>query len=78
MNIKVLGTGCKKCKRLYEMCNELVDEMGIDATVEKIEDLKEILGYGVMGTPGLVIDEKVKVAGKLPSRSEVKEMISKG
>ncbi|WP_202711544.1 thioredoxin family protein [Sporosalibacterium faouarense] len=75
MNIKILGTGCKKCNRLYELCKELVDEMSIEASVEKIEDIKEIVGYGVMGTPGLVINEKVLVAGKLPSRKEVKKHI---
>lgn len=77
MNIKVLGTGCKKCQRLYDLCNELVEELNIDATVEKVEDLKEILGFGVMGTPGLVINDKVQVAGKLPSRKEVKGFIEK-
>lgn len=75
MNIKVLGSGCKKCTKLYALCNEVIEEMNVDATLEKVEDLKDILGYGVMSTPALVIDEKVQVSGKVPSKKEVKEHI---
>ena len=77
MNIKILGTGCKKCQKLYELCNEIVAELEIEANIEKVEDLKAILGYGVMTTPGLVINEELKVSGKLPSKKAVKDIITK-
>lgn len=77
MNIKVLGTGCAKCKSLEKVTREAVAEMGIDAEVEKIEDIVKIMQYGVMRTPALVINEKVVMSGSLPSMSEIKELISK-
>lgn len=77
MNIKVLGSGCTKCKALEKVTREAVVEMGISAEVEKVEDIQKIMGYGVMRTPALVINEKVVLSGRLPSLSEVKEIISK-
>ncbi len=77
MNIKVLGSGCTKCKALEKVTREAVAEMGISAEVEKVEDIQKIMGYGVMRTPALVINEKVVLSGRLPSLSEVKEIISK-
>lgn len=72
MNIKVLGTGCKKCKELEANVNEAIKQLGTEATVEKVEDIPGIMKYGVMSTPALVIDEKVVSAGKLLT---VKELI---
>lgn len=77
MNIKVLGSGCTKCKALEKVTREAVAEMGISAEVEKVEDIQKIMGYGVMRTPAMVINEKVVLSGRLPSLSEVKEIISK-
>ncbi|MCK5763565.1 MAG: TM0996/MTH895 family glutaredoxin-like protein, partial [Clostridiales bacterium] len=59
MIIKILGSGCSNCKKLYENTKEAVNELGIDATVEKVEDFKEIMAYGVMKTPALVVDDKI-------------------
>ena len=77
MNIKVLGTGCPKCQSLEKVTKDAVAEMGIDAQVEKEEDIIKIMGYGVLQTPGLVINEKVVLSGRLPSQSEIKTLISK-
>ena len=76
MNIKVLGTGCSKCKSLEKVTREAVAEMGINAEVEKVEDIVKIMQYGVMRTPALVINEKVAISGSLPSITEIKELIS--
>lgn len=71
MEIKVLGTGCPKCKTLEKMTREVVAKNGINATVTKVEDIMEIMKYKVMSTPALVIDEKVVMKGKVPSESEL-------
>jgi len=75
MNIKVLGTGCTKCKKMESNVKKAVKQLGIDATVEKVEDIPTIMKYGVMGTPGLVIDEDVKVAGRLIDVEAIKKII---
>ena len=75
MIIQVLGTGCTKCKTLYEVVNKAVEETGADALVEKVEDIQKILTFNVIMTPALVIDGHVKVAGRLPSLDEVKRLI---
>ncbi len=77
MKIKVLGPGCLKCKTLEQATRKAVEELGVAANVTKEEDIVAIMGYGVMRTPGLVIDEKVIFSGKVPSVSELKEIISK-
>lgn len=77
MEIKILGPGCPKCKTLEQATRTAVQELGIDANVTKVEDIVAIMGYGVMRTPGLVIDEKVIFSGKVPSVNELKEIISK-
>jgi small redox-active disulfide protein 2 len=77
MEIKVLGTGCTKCKSLEKLTNEVIAETGVDATVEKVEDIFKIMQFGVMSTPALVIDKKVVLSGRLPSASELKEIILK-
>ena len=77
MDIKVLGTGCTKCKNLENLTREIVDQNGIDATITKVEDIMEIMQFGVMTTPALVVDGKVLVKGKVPSVAEIKELLSK-
>lgn len=77
MIIKVLGTGCAKCKTLEKATLDAVKELNIDAQVVKEEDIVKIMGYGIMRTPGLVIDEKVVLSGHVPSIKEIKELISK-
>ncbi|SHH97321.1 thioredoxin family protein [Sporanaerobacter acetigenes] len=74
MIIKILGVGCSKCEKLEKNVKKAVEELGIEATVEKVEDLKEIVSYGVMTSPALVIDEKVVFAGKVPSTKEIKKL----
>ncbi len=71
MDIKILGTGCKKCKKLEENVREAVNSEGMDASVEKVEDMQEIMEYGVMSTPALVIDGKVKSTGKILTAEEI-------
>ncbi|KUO75449.1 MAG: redox-active disulfide protein 2 [Desulfosporosinus sp. BRH_c37] len=63
MNIKILGSGCANCKKLQAVTEKVVKERGIDATIEKVEDIKKIMEYGVMRTPAIVINEKVKAFG---------------
>lgn len=75
MVIKILGTGCKNCKSLEANAKEAVKELGLDAVVEKVEDMKGIMSYGVMRTPALVVDEKVKVMGRVPKVEEIKEIL---
>lgn len=77
MNIKVLGTGCTKCKILEKMVRETVAELNIGSEVEKVEDIVKIIEFGVMSTPGLVINGKVVLSGRLPNLSELKEIILK-
>ncbi len=76
MEVKVLGTGCPKCKTLEKTAKEAVNELGIEATITKEEDIMKIMGYGVMRTPGLVINEKVVASGKLLSVDEIKTLIT--
>lgn len=73
MIIKILGSGCANCKKLAENAKRAVEELGIEATIEKVEDLKTILGYGVMKTPALVVDEKVKIMGRVATVEEIKK-----
>lgn len=75
MKIEILGTGCARCDKLEELVKQVVKETGVTAEVVKEKDIKKIMAYGVMSTPGLVIDGKVKVAGKLPTADDLKKMI---
>ena len=75
MEIKVLGTGCAKCKMLENAIKETVQELGIQADVSKVEDIVKIMEYGVIRTPGLVINEKVVLSGRIPSSKELKELL---
>lgn len=76
MIIKILGPGCNNCKKLERVTREALDQLGLDATVEKIEDYAAIMGYGVMSTPGLVVDDKVLVSGRVPKTAEVKQLLA--
>jgi small redox-active disulfide protein 2 len=75
MDIKVLGPGCARCVDLERKTRRAVDEMGVAANVEKISDIQKIVAYRIMATPGLVIDGKVKCAGRIPSVEEIKTWI---
>lgn len=75
MVIKILGSGCPNCKRLEQLTQEVVKEMGVNATFEKVQDIQKIMSYGIMSTPALVIDEKVKVYGKVPNKDVIKKYI---
>jgi small redox-active disulfide protein 2 len=75
MNIKILGTGCPKCKMLEKVTRQAVDELGIEATIEKVEDIVKIMAYNVMHTPVLVINEKIVLKGIVPGVSQVKEIL---
>lgn len=77
MEIKVLGTGCPKCKALEKATREVVAESGIEANITKVQDIMDIMSYGVSSTPALVVDGKVVLKGRLPSNSELKELLTK-
>ena len=77
MKIKVLGTGCQKCKKLYSEAEKAIAESGVKVDLEKVERIEEIIKYGVMMTPGLVIDGQVKASGRIPQSSEIVDWIKK-
>lgn len=76
MEIKVLGPGCARCQQTAEHVKEAVAEFGIEANIEKVTDAMQIAGYGVFGTPAVVIDGEVKCVGKIPSKEEVKAWLT--
>lgn len=71
MKIKVLGTGCQKCRKLYSEAEKAIAASGVKADLEKVERIEDIIGYGVLATPGLVIDGEVKSSGRVPPESEI-------
>ena len=75
MEIKVLGSGCAKCKTTYEMIEKIVKENQLDATLSKVEDIVELLNYGIMTTPAIVVDGEVKRKGHVPTESEIKKIL---
>jgi small redox-active disulfide protein 2 len=75
MKIEILGTGCAKCKTLYENVSKAVAESGTSAELVKVEDIPSIMKYGIMSTPALVIDGQVKFSGKIASVAEIKGML---
>ena len=75
MIIKILGSGCANCKKLQAVTEEVIKTIGVEANIEKVEDIKKIMGYGVMRTPAIVINEKVKAFGRIPSKDEIKKYI---
>ena len=76
MEIKVLGTGCARCKSLEKITRNAVDELNLDASVEKVEDIQKIMEYAVMRTPALVINEKVVMTGQVPKVAELKDLLT--
>lgn len=75
-NVKILGTGCPKCKQTTAMVEQAVNELGLtDVNIEKVEDIMKIMEYNVMSTPAVVIDGEIKVKGRVPSLSEMKAML---
>ena len=77
MDIKILGTGCPKCKTLEKLTREVLEQNSLDATVTKVEDIVEIMKYGVMTTPALVVNGKVEIKGRVPSAGEIKQVLTK-
>lgn len=76
MVIKVLGSGCASCKKLEANAKEAVKELQLDAEIKKVEDFKDIMAYGVMKTPALVIDEEVKGMGRVLSTEDIKKLLA--
>lgn len=76
MKIQILGTGCAKCKALTANAEAAVKQMGLDAEIEKVEDIQEIIKFGVMMTPALAVDGKVKIVGKVASADEIKKLLA--
>jgi small redox-active disulfide protein 2 len=76
MEIKILGTGCAKCKSMEKLTREVVSKNGIQATIIKVEDIQEIMKYQIMSTPALVVNEKVEIKGYVPSAEEIKKVLS--
>jgi small redox-active disulfide protein 2 len=77
MDIKILGTGCAKCKNLEQATRDVIQNLGLDAQVSKVEDIMDIMGYGVATTPALVVDGKVVVKGRVPSKDEISKILTK-
>ena len=75
MVIKILGSGCAKCRKLEANAQQAVNELGIEAVIEKVQDIQAIADYGVMMTPALVVDEQVKVMGRVPSAADIKKYL---
>jgi small redox-active disulfide protein 2 len=76
MNIKILGTGCARCQQLEKTAREVVKELSIDAEIEEVKDIKKIMEYPILATPGLVIDEKLVCFGRVPTKAEVTTFIT--
>lgn len=74
-SIKILGTGCPKCKQTESMVRQALNELQVEANVQKVEDIQDIMKYDVLSTPAVVIDEEVKIKGRVPSVSELKVLI---
>jgi len=77
MEIKILGTGCPKCKTLEKLTREVVEQNGFNATITKVEDIVDIMKYNVMSTPALLVNEKVEIKSRVPSADEIKQVLSK-
>jgi small redox-active disulfide protein 2 len=77
MEIKILGSGCAKCKTLEKLTREVVAHNGFNANITKVEDITEIMKYHIMSTPALVVNEKVEIKGRIPSADEIKQLLSR-
>ena len=76
MKIKILGAGCSRCRKLESIVKELVSQNNINAEIEKVSDIKEMMNYGIMTTPGLVINEKLKSSGIIPKNEQILNWIN--
>jgi small redox-active disulfide protein 2 len=76
LTIKILGSGCANCKKLEALTHQVIDQMGVEAEITKVTEYPDIMAYNIMSTPGLVINEKVVSAGRIPSPAEVKTFIT--
>lgn len=76
MNIKILGTGCINCQALEKMVRQALEDLQIEATVDKVTEIPEIMSYGIMRTPGLVIDGEVKTSGRIPKMEELERLLT--
>ena len=76
MQIKVLGTGCARCRSLEKITQKAVEELNLDATVEKVEDIQKIMEYAIMRTPALVINDKVVLSGQVPKVAQIKDLLT--
>ncbi|HEX6336378.1 MAG TPA: thioredoxin family protein [Jiangellaceae bacterium] len=74
--MKVLGPGCRNCVNLERVTRDAIGQLELDATVEKVTDFPTIVGYGVMSTPALVVDERVVVSGRVPTTAEVRDLLA--
>jgi len=77
MEIKILGTGCPKCKTLEKVTREVVESQHIDARISKVEDIMDIMNYGVLSTPALVVNDKIEIKGRVPSVDEIRQILAK-
>ena len=77
MEIKVLGPGCASCNKLEDATRKAVEKAGLDATIEKVSDLQEIMSYGVMSTPALVVNGELRVAGRVPSVDDLVALLQR-
>lgn len=75
MKIKILGTGCAKCHQVEQITGQVVKELAIDATIEEVKDIKKIMEYHILTTPGLVVNEELVCSGRIPTKSEVTQFI---
>ena len=75
MEIKILGSGCPNCKRLEKLAREAAAELGTEATFTKVQDFTEIMAYDITSTPAMVVDEQVKVSGRVPHKDEIKALL---
>ena len=78
MKIKILGTGCARCNQVEQTAREVVKELAIDATIEEVKDIKKIMEYPILTTPGLVVNEEVVCSGKVPTKTEVTQFVING
>lgn len=75
MEIKILGTGCPKCQKLEQVVREFTQKNNINCTIDKVQNIDEILNYGVIATPALVVNQKVAISGRIPSNSELENIL---
>ena len=77
MVIKILGSGCMNCQKLEALATKAAEELGLEAEIVKVTEMQDIMAYGIMSTPGLVVDEEVRVAGRVPSLDEIKALLQR-